>query len=132
MIRRPPRSTLFPYTTLFRSPGDPEVLPHLKGDPHAGRNEDSPAQAPPRSCIAPWIGDDVADPAGGIVERLCGASARCAQLLNQGEQRSLRLRKISNLGEPVVLLGINVQMEVIGPTHTGSETVVPDSLYCHR
>src|SRR6266851_6037344 len=23
MIRRPPRSTLFPYTTLFRSPGRP-------------------------------------------------------------------------------------------------------------
>src|SRR5256885_9336243 len=23
MIRRPPRSTLFPYTTLFRSPNDP-------------------------------------------------------------------------------------------------------------
>src|SRR5688572_32556157 len=26
MIRRPPRSTLFPYTTLFRSP----PLPHLR------------------------------------------------------------------------------------------------------
>src|SRR5574343_789025 len=26
MIRRPPRSTLFPYTTLFRSPGDPHPL----------------------------------------------------------------------------------------------------------
>src|SRR2546430_6085609 len=25
MIRRPPRSTLFPYTTLFRSPRDPRV-----------------------------------------------------------------------------------------------------------
>src|SRR3712207_8900026 len=25
MIRRPPRSTLFPYTTLFRSPGLPEL-----------------------------------------------------------------------------------------------------------
>src|SRR5690349_24029048 len=25
MIRRPPRSTLFPYTTLFRSPGDAAV-----------------------------------------------------------------------------------------------------------
>src|ERR1039458_9323239 len=24
MIRRPPRSTLFPYTTLFRSPGAPD------------------------------------------------------------------------------------------------------------
>src|SRR3712207_8598880 len=27
MIRRPPRSTLFPYTTLFRSSGDPMQLP---------------------------------------------------------------------------------------------------------
>src|SRR3712207_8709427 len=26
MIRRPPRSTLFPYTTLFRSPGSLSVL----------------------------------------------------------------------------------------------------------
>src|SRR6266576_5396372 len=25
MIRRPPRSTLFPYTTLFRSPGAPTI-----------------------------------------------------------------------------------------------------------
>src|SRR2546426_4453062 len=30
MIRRPPRSTLFPYTTLFRSPGDP--LAHQRID----------------------------------------------------------------------------------------------------
>src|SRR5437879_8939580 len=29
MIRRPPRSTLFPYTTLFRSPGN--VTPSAKG-----------------------------------------------------------------------------------------------------
>src|SRR6266446_7461101 len=28
MIRRPPRSTLFPYTTLFRSLPRPEALPH--------------------------------------------------------------------------------------------------------
>src|SRR3712207_7002753 len=27
MIRRPPRSTLFPYTTLFRSSGEPERHP---------------------------------------------------------------------------------------------------------
>src|SRR3990170_6074598 len=26
MIRRPPRSTLFPYTTLFRSPTSPRML----------------------------------------------------------------------------------------------------------
>src|SRR5216684_4815011 len=28
MIRRPPRSTLFPYTTLFRSPGNARVFHH--------------------------------------------------------------------------------------------------------
>src|SRR5215467_15381143 len=31
MIRRPPRSTLFPYTTLFRSPGSA----HRRGADHA-------------------------------------------------------------------------------------------------
>src|SRR3712207_8660900 len=31
MIRRPPRSTLFPYTTLFRSPGDqPPVVRKIR------------------------------------------------------------------------------------------------------
>src|SRR5258708_16870479 len=29
MIRRPPRSTLFPYTTLFRSHGDAELGLHV-------------------------------------------------------------------------------------------------------
>src|SRR3712207_8840374 len=36
MIRRPPRSTLFPYTTLFRSPQpdglDEDQEPHRAGD----------------------------------------------------------------------------------------------------
>src|SRR2546427_9263796 len=40
MIRRPPRSTLFPYTTLFRSsrtllPGDDIVAARLAGGPRA-------------------------------------------------------------------------------------------------
>src|SRR2546422_6492074 len=33
MIRRPPRSTLFPYTTLFRSHGPRKRAPHV-GLPH--------------------------------------------------------------------------------------------------
>src|SRR2546422_5035640 len=32
MIRRPPRSTLFPYTTLFRSLEDFDLAPRLDGD----------------------------------------------------------------------------------------------------
>src|SRR3712207_7062983 len=31
MIRRPPRSTLFPYTTLFRSPGGGQATVKLDG-----------------------------------------------------------------------------------------------------
>src|SRR3712207_7057236 len=33
MIRRPPRSTLFPYTTLFRSAEGFTVLPYVNADP---------------------------------------------------------------------------------------------------
>src|SRR2546422_5169110 len=40
MIRRPPRSTLFPYTTLFRSPPSPQV-DQPRG---AGRGDRVPAR----------------------------------------------------------------------------------------
>src|SRR2546422_10510818 len=43
MIRRPPRSTLFPYTTLFRSPGgakDAPPRPH-EAPPRPRRDDDS-------------------------------------------------------------------------------------------
>src|SRR3712207_7272785 len=41
MIRRPPRSTLFPYTTLFRSghPGDAEERARPRDPLHPGRGE---------------------------------------------------------------------------------------------
>src|SRR2546430_6010027 len=42
MIRRPPRSTLFPYTTLFRSAADfaPERRPAHQRQDHGDREED--------------------------------------------------------------------------------------------
>src|SRR5687768_18330004 len=51
MIRRPPRSTLFPYTTLFRSLDDHQPLGHRPVRANAGlrhpvRNE--PRQGRPR------------------------------------------------------------------------------------
>src|ERR1043165_5071344 len=40
MIRRPPRSTLFPYTTLFRSQSRQAVhRPRLRGSTHRGMNQ---------------------------------------------------------------------------------------------
>src|SRR2546425_5328828 len=42
MIRRPPRSTLFPYTTLFRSPGD-RAFPEGIRRSRPARSEAGPA-----------------------------------------------------------------------------------------
>src|SRR3712207_8060708 len=45
MIRRPPRSTLFPYTTLFRSPRGTGVAPQGRGRGGAAAR-DPPAARP--------------------------------------------------------------------------------------
>src|SRR5260370_42377282 len=55
MIRRPPRSTLFPYTTLFRSPLRPGAHPSVSAPclacrklPHNPAWRESPRATPPR------------------------------------------------------------------------------------
>src|SRR5256886_10836629 len=60
MIRRPPRSTLFPYTTLFRSEqipalwrfGPVTVADHTRDDSMAGIARRLLAHAPPRFPLA--------------------------------------------------------------------------------
>src|SRR5215211_9374722 len=57
MIRRPPRSTLFPYTTLFRSPAQPprlgaELLRRRFEQPLHGA--DSRTATPAKPAWPPW------------------------------------------------------------------------------
>src|SRR5256885_11123029 len=55
MIRRPPRSTLFPYTTLFRSragPRLPRVAAERRGPPADPRRAGDRAAAPGRGTRA--------------------------------------------------------------------------------
>src|SRR3712207_7369207 len=47
MIRRPPRSTLFPYTTLFRSPAVPEDAVGEDGAVVRGLGQVHPAEGHP-------------------------------------------------------------------------------------
>src|SRR3989449_4051701 len=49
MIRRPPRSTLFPYTTLFRSHVSPRASPAERRSRRSGSNGSKP---PRSSCYA--------------------------------------------------------------------------------
>src|SRR2546427_5726898 len=60
MIRRPPRSTLFPYTTLFRSPDDRRSeLPVRRQSPECDRLQKPPGDSadlpPPREF---WRADE--------------------------------------------------------------------------
>src|SRR3712207_8046646 len=57
MIRRPPRSTLFPYTTLFRSPGsrrldDPAAAAGVRGADLGPRRSGRPAPRPHDDVVA--------------------------------------------------------------------------------
>src|SRR3712207_7793663 len=66
MIRPPPRSTLFPYTTLFRSGGEPAP----QGGPFALQGErgdrgEPLARVGPRD---PWRDGDPLDPRGSHVD----------------------------------------------------------------
>src|SRR3712207_9256016 len=78
MIRRPPRSTLFPYTTLFRSRVEHAELVVLDQQVH-----EDPLPAAPRALQPPVVGALVGQrlrrrpvlerrPADGVVVRLTG------------------------------------------------------------
>src|SRR5688572_31812804 len=72
MIRRPPRSTLFPYTTLFRSPSPPTPLPEGEG-----RTKDRQA--------AEWMSGS---------ERFCSISSA---IYERSEEHTSELQSQSNL-----------------------------------
>src|SRR5436305_10080094 len=53
MIRRPPRSTLFPYTTLFRSPAPPARAPSGPAPPTRAATPPSPGSRRSRATSSP-------------------------------------------------------------------------------
>lgn len=108
------------------------VVPHLQRDPDAGGDEDAPAHSPPRRRIAPGIRNRVDDPSGRAVHLARRGAAGCAHRIDQSEERRLTLREICNLGRPVILLRVDVEMKVVGPTHAAGEAVIPDALQGKR
>src|SRR5256885_6635893 len=58
MIRRPPRSTLFPYTTLFRSPHAADLVsPVFAGDGECGRRQHQEPPPHPGMHVAAHLED---------------------------------------------------------------------------
>src|SRR5258705_10093878 len=85
MIRRPPRSTLFPYTTLFRSL---ELAVHLlRGDPGLGVVADLRDRGPARLLVAE------ADLHGGVAVDLDRADLRD----DRSEEHTSELQSLRHL-----------------------------------
>src|SRR3712207_7468296 len=84
MIRRPPRSTLFPYTTLFRSGGDVAQAddgPAFRLDHHGAERVDAGEVGP---------GRDVAD--GEVALRLAGRGLVVIRLECRSEEHTSELQ----------------------------------------
>src|SRR3712207_7643856 len=96
MIRRPPRSTLFPYTTLFRSLTAAAMTPCMRLYAHLGRSL-SPETA---GEYAEWV-TTYADPAfeGRSEEHTSELQSRqylvCRLLLEKKKKINKQLRKNS-------------------------------------
>src|SRR5260221_1601585 len=93
MIRRPPRSTLFPYTTLFRSHG---FLPRFSGDlcRHClavlNGIVESAASLDKRRCVAgkPWSGPRAARSEEHTSELQSHSDLVCRLLLEKKNKQS--------------------------------------------
>src|SRR3712207_8253278 len=79
MIRRPPRSTLFPYTTLFRSGGDGWSAAPEIGDRQAALGQ-----------LGAQDGQREADDGGGVA--LDAPDERCAQAVERSEEHTSELQ----------------------------------------
>src|SRR2546429_35691 len=80
-IRRPPRSTLFPYTTLFRSNMRPLIGPQWPVKPPPGRAR-SRLQSPPvpmRESIKPAQPPAPAGGCAGFIDSLIGTGGLCSR-----------------------------------------------------
>src|SRR5260370_41125102 len=82
MIRRPPRSTLFPYTTLFRSGGQKAASGGIQGDVLATDNNTvGMGDAGIKSAIQ---GSNVPNPDEAVPSFVSGAMAKAGKGLLEG------------------------------------------------
>src|SRR2546422_9772071 len=91
MIRRPPRSTLFPYTTLFRSPAPPETIVKV-ADWAAARTDGVIVTLGLGSCVAIML-HDLRAGAGAMAHVLLPSKSLARDISNPAklDRKSTRL-----------------------------------------
>src|SRR2546430_4277825 len=134
MIRRPPRSTLFPYTTLFRSAG--------RGWRSARRpSSQAPSPRPPMYAATTVVTDWIVDPNPWYSRRTQRSSQtrpvapdrknRKAKARAALERMQLahRLREILHLRQDEVFQGGRVADERVGRSHALHRCVQPGKVF---
>src|SRR2546430_12075325 len=94
MIRQPPRSTLFPYTTLFRSSPDPLTSNVILGPP-GRRREDERAAGTGRTRHSPRALGDLGPLGRGV--RGDAAAGTASFRVVRSEEHTSELQSQSNL-----------------------------------
>src|SRR5882672_10719991 len=72
------------------------------------------------------------DPSRSAIHVFGGFAAFRSQQIDQLEKRDLTLCEIADLGRPVILLCINVEMKIVRPFHAAGQAIVPDALQRER
>src|SRR5260221_4892241 len=132
MIRRPPRSTLFPYTTLFRSGEHAEVVREADQGPFGARGAVAPATQSGKAHMPLDAGEDRFDGDGTPPVKLLqrGVGQPRLHLLAQRKDLPLAAAPLGGM-----LLGVRPMPqraedhELVGFFHAGDEFAVQSSLY---
>src|SRR2546430_12004262 len=107
MTRRPPRSTLFPYTTLFRSKSRLEHPPECRHSNRSLRESHAPL---PASAVVPFPGfpEPMWDKAGTFRPSLDRKSTRLNSSHSQISYAVFCLKKKKHIAAPVNVLHITL------------------------
>src|SRR2546426_8759181 len=115
MIRRPPRSTLFPYTTLFRS----RIQLIHRERPRVGERLD-----PPRDLLELVLTELEAELLGAVVDRVLPGQA--VRHIDRARETEVRwIKDLVAVGVEVDRLGVHPRL-VVERVATGHEVVVGD------
>src|SRR3712207_7935284 len=92
MVRRPPRSTLFPYTTLFRSVDDEDAAVDRFAGTKLGPGREVSVEVPDerlRGCAADGLHLDQAPPVAGVHQQVgrFGAKQRSGEHTSELQSR---------------------------------------------
>ena len=96
--------------------------------PGTGQREESPTHAFRRRGESPNVCHGMCRPTLAAVNRADGLGTVVSQVGNIGKQRSITLGQVADIGQPIVLFRVDIQMIIARPTHVASQVIIEETL----